>query len=150
MGSFTATSQTMTSLILFLLFLAFAAILAWRLGIGIVHLRRVAIGGIDEDLDVARRTLRLTIVRMLILAAIIVAILFAGEWWAPQWRATPLGGWVLTLLSMVAGVAFAGTWGFTVSQQWSRSGTFAGVVRGVIYGFIAGAVVMLTIHWRWG
>ena len=140
----------MATLVLFLLLLAFAAVLMWRLGIGIARLRRVAIGGVEEDLDAARRTMGLTAVRALVLAATILAIIFVGERWAAQWRGTLPGALALTLVSLAAGGAFVWTWVFTVVQQWSRTGTLLGVVRGVVYGLIAWGVVMLTFHWRWG
>lgn len=113
-------------------------------------LRRIGLGGAEEDLERARQIIRTAAINIVVLLAVGVATVAAGERWAPEWRDTIAGVWVLHALALVAAVCLVWAFGYSVRQQWSARGSYDGMALGMLGFLIAGGLLMLVIHWRFG
>jgi hypothetical protein len=137
----------MGGLLLFIGLWAGALTLAWRLYRGLGSLTAVGIGGPAENLEAARRTVRLAGLQMAGLLVLGALIILAGERWAAAWRMTSAGSAVLTALVFVA--SGLSLWAFrrSVHHQWSPDGSWRGMIlAGLGFGLSVG-LLCLAIHW---
>jgi cytochrome bd-type quinol oxidase subunit 2 len=138
----------MGGLLLFIGLWAGALILAWRLYLGLGSLAAVGIGGGDENLETARRTVRLAGLQTAGLLALGALIILTGERWAAAWRATSTGSAVLTVLVFVA--SGLSLWAFrrSVRQQWSADGSWRGLILAGLGFALSVGLLCLAIYWR--
>ena len=137
----------MATLLLFVVLLIFAAVAVWRLSTHIACLRRIGVGGPEEDLVRARRIMRSALISALVLMAAIAAVVLVGERWAPQWRETPQGRGMLIVLCIMAGAGWLAGMVHMLHQQWSARGSWRGLGRGVLYMGLATFALMVSGRW---
>jgi len=137
----------MATLLLFVALLTFAAVAMWRLSIHIACLRRIGVGGPEEDLARARRIMLSVLISALVLMATIAVVVLVGERWAPQWRETPQGRGMLIVLCAMTGAGWLAGMACTLHQQWSARGSWRGLVRGVLYMGLATLAMMVSGRW---
>lgn len=119
------------------------------LGHALKALRRVGLGGQEENLDEARKIMgKLKWIALLATIQVVAGVVLI-ELSAPAWRELPLG---LAILNLMVFFAFAACLicGVKASyHQWAKSGSTAGLFRWTVLGFPAMALLMLTVHWAW-
>lgn len=124
--------------------------LVWELRRSILILRRIGLGGPEEDLERARNVNRRGLILATVFVAAALATLFVGARWSSQWRETPIGAWTLNIIGLVAGAGFVRAWLYGLHQQWSSKGSYRGMAKAMFHATIAVAVAALAIYWRWG
>lgn len=140
----------MATLALFLGLIAATIWAAWRLRERFELLRKIGLGGAEEDLERARRTIGASAINFVALLAVAAATIAIGERWAPEWRGATAGAWALQALAVIMGVLTVWTFGYSVRQQWSAKGTFGGMMLGGMGFVISAGLLMLLMHWRFG
>jgi hypothetical protein len=114
------------------------------------ELRRVRIGGVDENLSRARALLRRSSLAALILLTTLIGLAMAGERWAAEWRQSIVAIWVLNALILVlAAGLLRGAWR-TIHNQWARDGTYGGMFIGMAEQSIFLILLVAAVYWRGG
>ena len=111
---------------------------------------RVGVGGPDENLGAARRLYRSVLISGLVFFVAATSATFIGLRGAETWRTTGEGQAVLNVLLAIAAIGFVRSFTRTVYQQWSAEGSFLGVLRETLFGFVTGGLLMLAMYFRWG
>jgi hypothetical protein len=133
-----------------LLLLTFGALATAWLRRNFRELRRVCIGGAEEDLPRARGLMRSLLIAALVLLAILVGLIFAGERWAGDWRQS------LVATSALNGLLVALGWGLlqgasrTLRNQWSSNGSYSGMFMGMAEQAIFMILLVPAFYWRLG
>lgn len=114
------------------------------------ELGRVRIGGLNEDLSRARAVSRRVLVAALVLLATLIGLVLAGERWAEDWRRSLVATWALN--GLIVALAFGLLHGTTraVRNQWSRSGTYPGMLMGMAEQAIFLVLLIPALYWRLG
>lgn len=112
------------------------------------ELRRVRIGGVDENLSRARALVRRLSLATLILLSALIGLAMAGERWAAEWRQSLVAISVLNALIviLVAGL-LRGVWR-TFRNQWARDGTYGGMFMGMAEQSIFLILLATALYWR--
>jgi hypothetical protein len=124
--------------------------LLWELRCHVQTLRRIGLGGPEEDLEGARVLMRRALLPAAAFILAAIATLYLGARWSAEWRETPVGAWTLSAIGLIAGGVALLAWLSSVHQQWSSTGSLGGMFRAMIYFVISGGVAALAIYWRWG
>jgi hypothetical protein len=140
----------MGTFVFFVLLLSCTAVFSWRIRRGLTRIARVGVGGPDEDLDAARRSMMSVLVSGLVAATSLGAAVLTEARWGSPWRDTLPGEVFLNGLVILAVLSVVWTGGYTTRQQWSRDGSIGGMIRGMFYSVMALAGLALAMSWRWG
>ncbi len=138
----------MGGLLLFIGLWAGALTLAWRLYRGLGSLAAVGIGGLAENLETARRTVRLAGLQTAALLVLGLLIVLAGERWAATWRATSMGTTLLTALVFIAFGLTLWAFGRSVRRDWSPVSSLPDRILAGLGFALALGILGLTLHWR--
>lgn len=139
----------MATLILWIALLGCAAWAVWSLRGQAATLRRLGLGGPEEDLEQARKIIRAMATTLAGLAIAALAAALTAERWSEDWRREIAGVWALNALIVVAGAGFVWSGAYTIRQQWSVRGSLGGMLVGMAGGTIILGLLGLAIRWRW-
>ncbi|WP_332676779.1 hypothetical protein [Brevundimonas sp.] len=133
-----------------LLLLILGALATVWLGRDFRDLRRVRIGGVEEDLSRARTLVKRVLVAALVLLAILVGLVIAGERWAGDWRQSLVATWALNGLIVALGWGLLRGSSRALRNQWSSNGSHSGMFLGMAEQTIFLVLLVPAIYWRLG
>lgn len=133
-----------------LILLTFGALATAVLLRDLNELRRVRIGGGDEDLSRARALMWRVLMAALVLVAILIGLVIVGERWAADWRQSIVAIWALNGLIVALGWGLLSGAARTLRNQWSSSGSGSGMLIGMAQQAIFLILLVPAVYWRLG